>query len=80
MVKLNLSGIIIILLLLCFNNSFASTDTLKYVFIGHPYDWSINSKVDLVVENMDTSEFDGIWLGGDFCSEASLYKSTIDIV
>lgn len=71
--------ITLLLIISCyFINSYASSDTLKYVFIGHPYSWAANNKVDSVVEHMDTSEFDGIWLGGDVCSEASLFKPTIE--
>ncbi len=55
-----------------------SKDTLTYVFFGHTYQWgSGGNRVDYRIENMDLSQFDRIWLGGDICSEASLDYSTL---
>lgn len=55
-----------------------NSDTLKYIFIGHPYqNLTDGSKVDYRLESFDFSNYDGIWLGGDVCSEASLKYSTV---
>lgn len=51
---------------------------LKYIFMGHTYQWgSGGTKVDERIEQMDLSPYEGIWLGGDICSEASLDYSTL---
>ena len=56
-------------------HSAGQKDTLTYVFFGHPYNWDNSTTLDPRVENIDTSEFDGIWLGGDVIRETSLYYS-----
>ena len=68
-----------ILLVNCFSSLYAqSKDTLTYVFFGHTYQWgSGGNRVDYRIENMDLSQFDRIWLGGDICSESSLEYSTL---
>ena len=56
-------------------------DTLTYVFMGHTYEWGGGgAKVDERIENMDLTQFDRIWLGGDICSETSLNYSTIEYI
>ncbi|MBI2279766.1 MAG: hypothetical protein HYU68_03630 [Bacteroidetes bacterium] len=67
----------IFLLLFLYEVKAQSNDTLKYVFFGHIYQWGDQTKVDYRIENMDLSQFDRIWLGGDVCSEASLDYSTL---
>ncbi|TKG91138.1 hypothetical protein EYV94_22295 [Puteibacter caeruleilacunae] len=51
-----------------------------YLFVGHPYKWHTRGdKVDERLEVMDLKErFDGIWLGGDVCSEALLKYTTVE--
>jgi hypothetical protein len=54
-------------------------DTLTYAFFGHTYDWSASGdRVDFRIEQLDLTQFDRIWLGGDICSETSLNYSTIN--
>ena len=56
-------------------------DTLKYFFEGHTYQWhTAGDKVDERLEKMDFSEYDGIWLGGDVCSESLLEYSTLEYI
>jgi len=56
-------------------------DTLKYAFFGHTYLWGGGGvRVDERIENMDMSQFDRVWLGGDICSEASLDYSTLEYI
>ena len=56
-------------------------DTLTYLFMGHIYQWgSGGNRVDYRVESIDFNQFDGIWLGGDICSETSLNYSTVEYV
>ncbi len=53
-------------------------DTVRWLFIGHCYQLGTNGKkVDYRVEQLDKSVYDGIWLGGDVCSEAMLEYSTV---
>ncbi|MEN8115692.1 MAG: metallophosphoesterase [Bacteroidota bacterium] len=59
----------------------AQNDTLKYFFEGHTYQWHTSgNKVDERLEKFDFSEYDGIWLGGDVCSEALLEYSTLEYI
>ena len=56
-------------------------DTLKYAFFGHTYQWGGGGiLVDYRIENLDMSQFDRVWLGGDICSEASLDYSTLTYI
>lgn len=69
--------LLIAILSLSPNTKAAEGDTLSYVFLGHTYYWGFNNRVDPRLETMDMTQFDRIWLGGDICSEASLYYSTL---
>lgn len=56
-------------------------DTLRYLFMGHIYKFNTaGNKIDPRVEQLDMSGFQGIWLGGDVCSEATLLYSTIQYI
>ncbi|MDA3817697.1 MAG: hypothetical protein PF486_10000 [Prolixibacteraceae bacterium] len=56
----------------------AQNDTLLYFFAGHTYQWyTRGDKVDTRLEDLDLSIYDGIWLGGDVCSEALFEYSTL---
>lgn len=56
-------------------------DTLRYLFMGHIYKfYTAGNKIDPRVEQLDMSGFQGIWLGGDVCSEATLLYSTIQYI
>ena len=68
-----------VLLLIQFQQQvIAQFDGAKYMFIGHCYEpYTAGDKVDHRLETFDFSEFDGIWLGGDVCSEAMLNYSTV---
>lgn len=79
MKKLTQNSILIILFITIPLFSSAQNDTLKYIFIGHCYQPETDgSKVDYRLETMDFSDYDGIWLGGDCCSEATLEYSTLE--
>ena len=57
----------------------AQTDTTKYLFLGHIYQfYTAGDKVDERIEQMDLSGYDGIWLGGDVCSESLINYSTLE--
>ncbi|MDD5506924.1 MAG: hypothetical protein PHD25_01165 [Bacteroidales bacterium] len=53
-------------------------DTLRYIFMGHIY--SSDHKIDPRVEQLDLSGYEGIWLGGDVQSEATLEYSTLQYI
>ncbi len=56
-------------------------DTLRYLFMGHTYQWhTAGDKVDERIEKMDLTVYDGIWLGGDVCSEALMLYSTLEYI
>ncbi len=58
-----------------------SQDTVKYLFIGHCYQINtVGNKVDYRVEQLDKTPYEGIWLGGDVCSEAMLNYSTVQYI
>ena len=67
---------------LCFSqNTDSAKDTLHYIFMGHIYDFhALGDKVDPRIEQLDLSGYDGIWLGGDVCSEALLKYSTVQYI
>jgi len=57
----------------------AQPDTTKYLFMGHTYQfYTAGNKVDFRLMELDMSGYDGIWLGGDVCSEATLEYATIE--
>ncbi len=59
----------------------AQETTLQYIFIGHPYQGGTEGdKVDYRIENFNFFEYEGIWLGGDVCSEATLKYSTVEYI
>ncbi len=59
----------------------AQTGNASYIFMGHTYQYgSGGTKVDYRVEQLDLSGYDGIWLGGDVCSEAMLDYSTVQYI
>jgi hypothetical protein len=71
----------IVFLILSSINGFGQSDTVKYFFEGHTYQWhTAGDKVDDRLEKFDFSEYDGIWLGGDVCSEALLEYSTLEYI
>jgi len=73
-VKLSL----LFILLLFSTTLWGQKDTLKYIFFGHCYQAeTVGDKVDYRIEDFDFSDYDGIWLGGDCCSEATLKFSTV---
>lgn len=71
-------------LIISVNNTFSQNqihekNILKYLFIGHTYRYGgTGAEVDERIEQLDLFEYEGVWLGGDICSEASLNYSTIE--
>lgn len=56
-----------------------TNDEKKFFFVGHCYQPNTNGdKVDYRLEQFDFSGYDGVWLGGDVCSEALLNYSTVE--
>jgi len=59
----------------------AQNESKKYIFIGHCYQTNtVGFKVDYRLEQLDFSEYAGIWLGGDVCIETMLDYSTLQYV
>jgi 3',5'-cyclic AMP phosphodiesterase CpdA len=59
----------------------AQTNAARYIFIGHCYQfYTAGDKVDYRLEEFDFSGFDGVWLGGDVCSEAMLNYTTVQYI
>lgn len=59
----------------------AQEPVVKYIFIGHCYQpYTAGDKVDYRLEEFDFSGFEGIWLGGDVCSEAMLNYTTVQYI
>lgn len=72
---------LLLLLLFSGNIAFAQEGSTNYIFIGHCYQSeTAGDKVDYRVESFDFSAFDGVWLGGDVCSEALLNYSTVQYI
>ena len=75
---------VIVFMITGINNTFSQdqihkNETLKYIFMGHTYQLGGGGiRVDERIEQLDLSVYEGIWLGGDICSEATLEYSTIE--
>ena len=52
----------------------------KYLFLGHPYDWGDETKIDERLERLDWSAYEQIWLGGDVCSQTTKELSTYETI
>lgn len=50
----------------------------QYIFLGHTY--KTPNRVDPRLEKIDFSQYKGVWLGGDICSETTQERATIDYV
>lgn len=73
--------LLIIVLLLGNIITTGQNDTLKYIFLGHTYQHYVPGyKSDLRIYNIDLPQYDGIWLGGDVCSESLLYYSVLEYI
>lgn len=51
--------------------------TRQFIFLGHPYDWLVEDRVDPRLELLDYSRYEGIWLGGDVCARTSKSPTTL---
>lgn len=61
--------------------SLQAQDSIQYLFIGHCYQLGTNgTKVDYRIEELDKTGYEGIWLGGDVCSEAMREYSTVQYI
>ena len=70
-----------VLLLLLAGLSLHAQDTIQYLFVGHCYQRGTNgTRVDYRIEQLDKSVYEGVWLGGDVCSEAMLNYSTVQYI
>jgi hypothetical protein len=56
----------------------APKDHLQYLFLGHIYRYHDYKTVDTRIEKLDRSQFDGFWLGGDICMDATREESILD--
>jgi hypothetical protein len=55
-------------------------DTLKYIFLGHTYDYQNPGpwhRLDPRIQDLDLTRYHRIWLGGDISSEATLDLGTM---
>jgi len=60
---------------------YGQESVVKFIFIGHCYQpYTDGDKVDYRLEEFDFSDFNGVWLGGDVCSEAMLNYSTVQYI
>ncbi len=72
---------LIIFFLLVIGFSLQAQDTIQYLFVGHCYQRGTNgTRVDYRIEQLDKSVYEGVWLGGDVCSEAMLNYSTVQYI
>ncbi|MFK5970279.1 MAG: metallophosphoesterase [Candidatus Marithrix sp.] len=71
----------IVLLLFLDSSNLQSQNQKDFLFVGHCYQSGSNgTKADYRIEQLNLSEYDGVWLGGDVCSEAMLNFSTIQYI
>ncbi|MEN0003356.1 MAG: metallophosphoesterase [Bacteroidota bacterium] len=55
----------------------AEPEVKTYLFLGHPYDWNYPNRIDYRLEQVDYTQFDQIWLGGDVCSATTQEAETV---
>lgn len=55
----------------------SSPQVQAYLFLGHPYDWRTENRLDPRLELLDYSRFAGVWLGGDVCARTSKAPATL---
>ena len=55
----------------------AATTTQQFIFLGHPYDWLVEDRIDPRLELLDYSRYQGVWLGGDVCARTSKSPATL---
>lgn len=70
-------------LLALFGNSiFAQSENgFRFFYAGHCYQPNTaGDKVDYRLEQLDYSSYQGVWLGGDVCSEALVNYSTVEYI
>lgn len=69
---------IVLLIIVCAACN-SDKDNYRFLFVGHSYNWNDwrGSTVDDRLEQVDLSQFDGFWLGGDVCSNTSLNPRTM---
>ena len=48
-----------------------------YLFLGHPYDWLHEDRVDPRLELIDYSQYTGVWIGGDVCARTTKSEQTL---
>ena len=49
----------------------------QFIFLGHPYDWLTEDRIDPRLELLDFSQYQGVWLGGDVCARTSKSPATL---
>ncbi len=70
----------VLVLLLISSSGCRKTDAgpgLRYIFLGHPYDWHSEGRVDPRLEKLDYSAYSQVWLGGDVCARTAKHPSTL---
>lgn len=57
-------------------------ENFRFLFLGHIYDWTspAANTVDIRIEQLNKSQYDGIWLGGDVCANTTLDPKTLHYV
>lgn len=55
----------------------AEQTTQQFIFLGHPYDWLTEDRIDPRLELLDFSQYQGVWLGGDVCARTSKSPATL---
>lgn len=49
----------------------------QFIFLGHPYDWLVEDRIDPRLELLDFDQYQGVWLGGDVCARTSKSPATL---
>lgn len=59
----------------------SAQNSVDFLFIGHCYQFGTGgNRVDYRVEALELDVYNGIWLGGDVCSEAMLNYPTVEYI
>lgn len=78
LVQIVLALVLISILTCCGSEKETLGPEQTYLFLGHPYDWLAENRVDPRLELLDYSQFSGLWLGGDVCARTSKEPQTLE--
>ncbi len=69
----------LLLAISCSEEKVTNPHAENIIVLGHTYQWHADgTKIDHRIADVDFSQYRGVWLGGDMCSETTRHQSTLD--